>query len=254
MNLIELNSTKASQLIGKIDTLIIPVGTIEAHGPHCTILSDVLTPQRVAEEVDAIAGDRILVAPTIPYGHTQELREYPGSHAVPGKALADYVFEVIKGFQTWKIKNVVLLNGHGAVGGGAGGNIEPLHDAAERASQLGIRTIVLSWWAPHKALRGVAEDVEGHAGETETSLLMYLGDSYVDKSLIPKLRHNFSMKTDAEASDVFDPELSKRLWPMAFSGNPAAASKEKGKAINELVVKSIVEVIDAMRAGTLVSL
>ena len=184
----------------------------------------------------------------------RELREYPGSHTVSGKALADYVFEVIKGFQTWKIKNVILLNGHSAVGGGAGGNIEPLHDAAERASQLGIRTIVLSWWAPHKAFKGVVEDVEGHAGETETSLLWYLGDSYVDKSLIPKQRHDFSMKTAAEASDVFDPELGKRLWPMAFSGNPSAASKEKGKVINELVVKAVVEVIDAMKAGALVSL
>jgi creatinine amidohydrolase/Fe(II)-dependent formamide hydrolase-like protein len=41
---------------------------------------------------------------------------------------------------------------------------------------------------------------------------------------------------------------------MAFSGNPAAASKEKGKVINELVVKAVVEVIDAMKAGALVSL
>jgi creatinine amidohydrolase len=252
MRIEELTSSKASQIMGKIDTLLIPVGTVEAHGPHCSVLSDVLIPQKLAEEVDEIVGDRILVGPTIPYGHTWELRDYPGSHTVPPKALSDYVFEVIKGFRSWKIRYVVLLNGHGAVGGGAGGNIEPLHDAAERASELGIKTVVLSWWAPHEAFRGVVEDAEGHAGEGETSLLWYCGEKYVDKSLIPKQKHEFGSKTAVMLSDIFDPELNRATLPKAYSGNPFAASSEKGRLLNERVVKAIVEVINAMRSGTLI--
>ena len=212
MRIDELTSRKASQLIGKIDTLIIPVGTIEAHGPHCSIMSDTLITQKLAERVDQLAGDRVFVAPAIPYGHTWELQDQPGSHMIPRKVLTDYVLEVIKGFQKWKIKFVILLNGHGSVGFGTGGNIEPLHEAAESATELGIKTIVLLWCFAPEALKRVTEDVDVHAGEAETSAVWFVGDIYVDKDAIPKAEQRLhSTQTPAQLNDIFDPALNQAL-------------------------------------------
>jgi len=249
----KLTSDQASRLIGKIDTIIIPVGTIEPHGPHCSVLCDAIIPQRLAEEVDKIAGDRIFVGPCIPYGHTWELRDLPGAHYVPREAFTNYVFEVIKGFQKWGIKYVILLNGHGSVGFGSGGNIEPLHAAAQRATELGIKTLVLLWCFDTEALKGITGDVDGHAGEAETSILWYYGDEYLDRKIIPGEHGYYSAKTAVTLNDAFDQKLNPTIWPRAYWGTPNKASPEKGKQLSEKLARCLVEAIDALRSDSLFS-
>ena len=61
---------------GKIDTLIFPVGTVEAHG--CMALgTDNFIPESIANHL----ADKInaLIAPTVNYGITRSLYGYPGS-------------------------------------------------------------------------------------------------------------------------------------------------------------------------------
>src|SRR2546428_14140463 len=100
----ELNLDKASKLLGKIDTVVIPIGTMESHGPHCSVVTDSLVAEWMAKDVDKIIGDKIYVAPTIVYGHTWHFKHIPGSHDISGRVLSDFVFEVINGFRPWKVK------------------------------------------------------------------------------------------------------------------------------------------------------
>jgi creatinine amidohydrolase len=248
LRVIDLNSTRASEVIGKIDTLLLPVGTLEAHGPHCSVAADALIADKMAVEVERMAPDRVLLGPLIPYGHTWHLKAHPGSLDVAGKALADYVFEVIKGFgETWKIKNAVIVNGHG-------GNIDPLHEAAERASDLGIKTVILSWWTGGflEPFKQVVGDSEGHAGEAETSLLLNVGEKYVEKGLVPREDHNFSFPTAATFMDIYDSVANRAAFPRAFSGKPRDASTEKGKRLNQIAAEVILKVIDGMKSGKLI--
>jgi creatinine amidohydrolase len=248
MKIAELTGEKASKTIGKVDTVIIPVGTLEKHGPHCSVMSDVLIPEKMADEVDRLLNNEVLVGPTIPYGHTWHLREHAGSHDVPGRVLSDYVFHVLKGFGEWGIKYAVLLNGHG-------GNIEALHDAAERASDLGIKTVVLSWWTGGflDVLKEIVEDAEGHGGEAETSLLWNAGEKYVDKEAIPNVEHDYRFKTAATFMDIYDPDLNLKAFPEAYSGKPSSASAQKGRELIERLARAVVDVIRAMKQGTLIT-
>ena len=246
----ELTNAKATKLIGKIDTLLLPVGTLEAHGPHLSVASDILIPVRIAQEVEKLAGDRVFVAPVIPYGHNFHLMHAAGTHNVPNDVFSDYVYEVLKGFLTWKIKYAVILNGHG-------GNTHGLHLAAERACDDGMKTVVLSWWGSgfEERFKGVVADTGGHAGESETSLLWFVGDRFVDRSLVPKEPNPIDFgkgRTVASYMDSYDPELNLRIFPKAYSGFPADGTKEKGARLNKILAKSLVEVIDALRAGKLV--
>jgi creatinine amidohydrolase len=247
MKIAELTGKKASEVVGKMDTVVIPVGTLERHGPHCSVMSDVLIPEKIAQEIDGLMGEKVLIGPTIPYGHTWRLKSHAGSHDVPRQVLADYAFYVVKGFQQWGIKYAVLLNGHG-------GNIEALHDAAERASDLGIKTVVLSWWTGgfQAVMKEVVQDLGGHGGEAETSLLWNAGDQYVDSDAIPKQEHSYSFKAGASVSDVFDQDVNKKIYPQAYSGRPFAASKEKGRVLTQKAAKLVVETIDALRNGDIV--
>lgn len=245
----EMNSTKASQAIGKIDTVLLPVGTLEAHGPHCSVASDILIPERIALEVERLAGDRVFVAPVIPYGHNFHLMHAPGTHDVPTSVFGEYVYHVLRGFMDWKVKYAVVLNGHG-------GNTDALRIAGERASSAGMKTVVLSWWGSGfpERFKGVVEDVDGHGGESETSFLWFAGDRYVDRNLIPREPNQIDFgkgKTAASYLDTYDGDLNRRVFPKAYSGNPSAATKEKGGRLNEIVAKGIVDAIDALRTGSI---
>jgi len=244
----DITSDKASKIIGKIDTLVLPVGTVEAHGPHCSVASDIIVPVRMAEEIEKLAGDRILVAPIIPYGHTWHLKDNPGSHDVSGEILTEYVFEVLKGFYSaWKVKYAIILNGHG-------GNDHVLALAAERAASLGLKVIVVDWWSGpfFEALNKIVPDSNGHAGEAETSLVWNVGEKYVDASIIPKEDH-IRPENDAIVgfSNVFDPKFTAIILPDAYAGRPSRASREKGRRLNEESARLIVELIDKFRSGKL---
>jgi creatinine amidohydrolase len=44
MYLMDLNMRSFQGLQQKIDTVLIPIGMIEAHGPHCSLGTDILIP------------------------------------------------------------------------------------------------------------------------------------------------------------------------------------------------------------------
>jgi creatinine amidohydrolase len=244
----DITSDKASKIIGTIDTLVLPVGTVEAHGPHCSVASDIIVPVRMAQEIEKLAGDRIYVAPIIPYGHTWHLQNFPGSHDIPGEVLTEYVFQVLKGFHnSWKVNYAIILNGHG-------GNDHALSLAAERAASLGLKTIVLDWWnGPFlEALNKIVPDMDGHGGEGETSLVWNVGEKYVDASIIPKEDHlRPKGESIAGFSSIFDPNFTAIMLPNAYAGRPSRATREKGKRMNEEGARLVVELIDNFRAGEL---
>jgi creatinine amidohydrolase len=240
----DITSDKASKLIGTIDTLVLPVGTLEAHGPHNSVAADIIVPVRMAQEINKLAGDRVWVAPIIPYGHTWHLKDFPGSHDVPGEVLSEYVFQVLKGFyQSWKVKYAVILNGHG-------GNDEALTLAAEKAASMGLKTVVLDWWnGPFlAALEKLIPDIDGHGGEGETSLVWNVGDKYVDATIIPKEDHlRPPVASVAGFGSIYDPSYTKAMMPRAYRGRPSRASAEKGKRLNEESARLVVDLIDKLR-------
>lgn len=244
-----LNSTRISELLGKIDTVLIPVGTFEAHGPHASVMTDSIWAEKACEEVDKFVGDRVFVAPLIPYGHTLHLKEKPGSLDIPAQVLSDYVFEILKGFfLSWQIKFAVIVNGHHD-------QIGALRLAAERAHELGLKIVILNWWLDPfwSELKNVAPELEGHAGAAETSMIWYIGEEYVETELIPKKPHSFSFNAPIGLDDTFSrKEINSHIWPMAYFGNPSGASKEIGKALFEKSVQLIIKSIDLLRDDRLI--
>ncbi len=246
MFLSRLNSTQVSSVLGKIDTLVLPIGTFEAHGPHASITTDSLIAEKLSEAVENIAGDRVFIAPVIPYGHTWHLIDKPGSHDVPPRVLSDYIFEVIHGFVRWKIKNIVIINGHHD-------QLSAIRSASERAHELGMRVAILNWWLESfwEELKDLAPGMEGHAGGAETSIIWYIDEKYVDKKLLPTKSQSFSFKMPTGLDDLFSrEEVNRHVWPNAYFGdNPSKASPEIGKALFEKSVQIIVRAIDALRKG-----
>jgi len=159
----------------KIDTVLFPVGTIEAHGA-AALGTDNIIPQSMAEHL----ADKInaLIAPILNYGITKSLYGYPGSMTTKPENFRNFVFDILKSLNDVGFKRIIVLNGHG-------GNNSELKAAAQKFYYKYRRNIaVIHWWDLCRDLvPEVYGEAGGHAGLDETAMVQAVDESYVDKSL-----------------------------------------------------------------------
>lgn len=234
-----INLSQFKEIEGKINTVLVPIGMIEAHGPHCALGTDVLIPREFVKRLEESVGDRILMAPEVTYGHSWGLAPFVGTIDVSSEAFSNYVLDICKGFYKNGFENIILFNGHG-------GNISSLDVVTEKLADIGIRTLTINWFIDYREdIKKIAPD-PGHAGEDETSLVLAINENYaytdgVGSHEIP-LPKRFRFK-----------DGGKTLYPKAFSGNAGKATAEKGEQLyqmlTELVLKDIEKLWDIENEG-----
>lgn len=232
MYMMDLNMRSFQQVRLNVDTVLIPIGMIEAHGPHCSLGTDVLIPREFVKRLDPLIGERVLMAPEIPYGHSWSLAPFPGTIEVPGEVFGQYVFEIGKSFIQNEFANLILFNGHG-------GNMAALTLVSEKLADLGATVMTINWWLDYRdAIIKYAPDT-GHAGEDETSAVLAIDPSLVDMTGI-------AQHTIATPRNVKCKGMGKIAYPEAYSGDAAAATVEKGEQIYQALVPLIIRDIETM--------
>lgn len=172
----ELTWMEFKQLVpGKIGSVLLPVGTVEAHG--CTALgTDNILPAAIAERI--APGLNALIAPVIPYGITRSLLAFPGSTSVTPDTFERYVWEVCSSLADTGFGRIAILNGHG-------GNTEQLKSICFRLyREKKVFSLVVDWWV-HCAdeIREAYGHEGGHAGTDETGMMQALRPDLVRKEL-----------------------------------------------------------------------
>src|SRR3979409_1331895 len=81
--------------------LVLPVGTVEQHGPHLPLTVDTEIPVRIASML--VEKLKVIVAPAIPYGARSLPQSgggpsFPGTMNIRGSVLTDYLKNVIAGY------------------------------------------------------------------------------------------------------------------------------------------------------------
>ena len=148
------------QEAASVDILLVPVGSTEQHGPHLPLETDSTIAVAVAERVaTALADDghTAYVAPVLSFGSSGEHQHFAGTVSIGTEALAHVVIELVRSARTW-VRRVVLVNAHG-------GNIQALERAVRQLLAEGHDVC----WVPCRT-----EEVDLHAGRTETSLMLHL--------------------------------------------------------------------------------
>jgi mycofactocin precursor peptide peptidase len=151
-------------------TVLVPVGSLEQHGPHLPLDTDTVIATAVASAAAkalTAAGERVLVAPALGYGSSGEHQDFPGTCSIGTEALRTVLIELTRSMRTWA-RRVVFVNAHG-------GNLTALRGAVR---QLGEEGHDVTWVAC------ATEEVDLHAGRTETSLMLHLrpGDVRLDRA------------------------------------------------------------------------
>lgn len=210
--------------------VILPVGALEAHGPHLPLGADQIqaeaTAASVAERVDA------LIAPTVAYGSAPGARRFPGTVSLSLSDLEAHVRGVLSELARSGIRRILVLSGHAERG-----HMAALREAADEAVRAspGLRVVVLSDYDFVYELRGRdSPATDGHAGLLETSRLLALAPDTVgpDRPVVENRRSPFLPGSGTEAE-----------WPESVIGDTRPASAELGRRVQAHVVDRTVETV-----------
>ncbi len=175
----------------KINTVILPTGTLEPHGV-INNGADNTAPTAIAASIARRTNS--MIAPTLPYGITGSMEAYPGAFQISESAYRPFVKQILEGLVKNGFKNIIIMNGHG------GGQTAVLQSvAAEVAIERKVRTLVINWWsfASDETKEVFGED-GGHAGWNETALIQA-----IDPTLVHPEKYKIEMTTTYPASGTW---------------------------------------------------
>lgn len=156
----ELGATTWTELAGP-RTLVVPVGSLEQHGPHLPLDTD--TRIAVAACRRALGGmDHVDLAPPLAYGASGEHEGFAGTLSIGHAALRTVLVELGRSASRWADR-MLFVNGHG-------GNLPTIAEAVATLRNEGRDA---AWFGC-----GVSGG-DAHAGRTETAILLALDESLV---------------------------------------------------------------------------
>jgi creatinine amidohydrolase len=228
--LIDLDSRSFERRLRSNPLVILPVGALEAHGPHLPLGAD----QIQAEETAIALADRVdgLVAPTIPYGSAPAARKFPGTVSLSMAQLGAHAQGVLSELARTGVRRILVLSGHGERG-----HMAALREACEEAVRAhpGLKVAVLCDYDFVYELRGKESPAnDGHAGLLETSRLLALAPASVGTER-PVVEYRHSPFVPGAPTDAD--------WPESVIGDTRPASTELGRRVQAHVLDRLVTTV-----------
>ena len=227
----------------KKSLLILPIGTTEEHGPHLPVDTDARIAEVYGQRLAAAVAPElpVLLMDTIRYGYSMKImRQWPGTIVVRSRVFMDMVFDICRSALDMGFDKLVMLDCHGHHGGPLNTVSRELCDATDKAVAV-ISPAALSrdeFNAARKSPQGGAI----HAGEWETSLLLYLAPEVVDMSRASD-EDTMRYHSDFVAGDGFmgRQRVTWSTWYLQASttgayGTPSLATADTGKIVMDAAV------------------
>lgn len=219
---------------------ILPWGATEPHNMHLPYSTDLILSSAIGCDVAKGArkrGVNVMVLPGIPFGS-----QNPGQTDLPfcihltQSAQWAILRDVVAALKRQGINKLLIINGHG--GNSFKGFIRDL--AAEDPSFL----ILASEWYAVLPRKGYFEaDVDDHAGEQETSVMMYYHPEYVRMDLAGEGASKPFAIEGLNKKVAWYPRHWLKTTADTGVGNPFKASAEKGKRYAQDVVARYVDLV-----------
>jgi creatinine amidohydrolase len=233
---------------------VVPIATIEDHGPHLPVDTDLVLCNAACEAAVSLAAGRAVLVPSINHGFSPHHMDFPGATAIGWDTLIRYGVDVCKSLAHHGFERILIVNGHGSN--------TPFTDIIARVTVLetGALAAAVNYWAA-PGVRETAESLResektggmNHACEFETSMYLALHPELVDMT---KAVHELSYRptknywTDLIGGDgpLAMMEPWSTLTESGVMGDPTKATAEKGRKLLDAAACGLVELIDELRA------
>ena len=237
----------------KCDIAILPLGSIEQHGPHLPTGHDTLQLFPMLEKVAAKTGVMLLPCPW--YGaHPAHHHYFPGTIPLQNDSARAMVKDIIRGASLAGYNKFIIFFGHGQA-----------FMTNYAVQELGLE----GYFVVSIMFQNMVKDVHNkifqtpfwHADEAETSIGLYTHPEYVDMNKAAKetssgMVDSKFVQSPSEASLCkpcrFDEgtfsEPEYKVLKLGIIGDATLATREKGEKYVEAVVERTVEFIEGIKA------
>ena len=241
----ELTLPQVKEKIRPSTVLVLPIGSVEQHGPHLPLTTDHLIASEAAKAVASRCGEELdlWLLPTLAVSKANEHAWAPGTLWLRAETLLSVVDDIASSAATTGARRLVFLNSHG-------GNTALLVVACREVRLVhGLQTFLLHPFLPpdHGGRSSSAPTGELgmgiHGGHDETSIMLHLRPDLVDMSLATKrvpdrLAANRHVRFGGSVpfgwtSDDFGPD--------GHIGDPVGATARQGKELFEMALEMLCE-------------
>lgn len=207
----------------KSDQIIIPIGSLEQHGPHLPVSTDSIIIEYLAKNI----AEKIqsLYIPAITFGISFE-HEPLFNISLSNNTFSNLIGDICVSLAKYGMNNIILLNGHH-------GNMGSLYYISQLISHKipsNARLNFINYW-------NLMNDFD-HAGEIETSLLLAINAKLVNMKVARANTKEIGGSKVAYTSLTSIPGSFPKITGNGVWGDPTKASIIKGRSLlNDLILK-----------------
>jgi len=224
--------------------VILPVGAMEAHGPHLPLGTDIIIANAMAESAArklSKRGHPIVVLPQVIYAPATFAAEFPGTVSVSAASLTALVLDLARSLSRQGFRLLAIANAH----------LDPehltaLYETVKLARQSGMLPIVFPDLTRKPWGSRLGDEFRSgacHAGQFETSIVLREKPDAVRDEVRQSLAPNPQSLSNAI-------KAGKRTFgeaggTRAYFGNPGAASAKEGKRLIDTLGTILDEAVTA---------
>lgn len=213
------------RIVNKKQVAVIPVGSIEQHGPHLPISTDSDIVTEISRQLSE--KENFLLLPTITYGVSYEHAPF-FNLSIKESTLNTVITDLCTSLLANNIRTIFVINGHH-------GNLKPLKNIDEKLQKLSknkLEVFSLSYW--HFMQREF-----DHAGFVETSLMLAISKNIkmklAKKGLVTDGMNKSQISSLGRLAAKSFPKVTKNgIW-----GDPRKATKREGQIILDEIMKNL---------------
>ena len=242
---------EARELARDRPVAVLPIGAVEAHGPHLPLATDGVIAEAMARDGAArlaARGVRAVVLPALPYTAAGFAAAFPGTISATPAVVTALVADVARSLGRHGFRALALANAH----------LDPdhlasLHAVGEAAADAGIPIVFPDLTRKPWGSRLSEEFRSGacHAGRFEGSVVLAVRPGWVRDEIrcgLPPVPRSLAAAI-AEGKRTFEGAGG----PRAYFGDPAAATAEEGRetiaALGTILADAVMEALGETPGG-----
>ena len=230
----------------RYEVAVLPWGATEPHNLHLPYTTDNIQAEEIAARGAERAwkqGGKVVVLPVVPFGANTGQLDIPLCINMNPSTQALVLRDVATSLAEQGIPKLVIFNGHGA------NDFRQM--IRELQPQVSVFLCVINWTKVVDP-QPFFSDLGDHAGELETSVMQHIASERVLplSEAGPGAARKFKIAGFREGW-AWAPRQWRQVTDDTGSGNPAAATAEKGKRYVEAVTGKIADfLVELARADT----